>query len=74
MLTSNGTPFTINKTQVFINVGSGNTASSGGSGSKYQPKWESATRSTVAISTSTTGAQPQDGNLTNASIEIRIYS
>ncbi len=74
ILTSNGTPFTANKVQVFLNGGSGNTASSGGSGLLYANRWESTTTDTIAISTSTTGAAPQDGNLTNASIEIRIYS
>jgi hypothetical protein len=74
VLTSNGTPFTANKTQVFINNGSGNTLSSGGSGTVYPTRWESTTTDTIAIATATTVASPQDGNLTNASIEIRVYN
>jgi len=74
VLTSDGTPFTSNKTQVFINNGNGNTFSSGGSGNLYAARWESTTTDTITIGTSTTGAAPQDGNLTNASIEIRVYN
>jgi len=66
-LTSNITPFTLNKTQVFINNGlTASTAS--------MIKWTRTSTSVIDIKTINLAGVNADDLLTSGSIEIRIYS
>ena len=60
-LTSTGTPFTANKTVVFINGGSAEN--------NHDIAWERTSTNTIVIST-----HNSDNKLTNGSLEIRVYA
>ena len=60
-LTSTGTPFTANKTVVFINGGAAEN--------NHDIAWERTSTNTIVIST-----HNSDGKLTNGSLEIRVYA
>jgi hypothetical protein len=60
-LTSTGTPFTANKTVVFINGGSAEN--------NHDIAWERTSTNTIVIST-----HNSDDKLTNGSLEIRVYT
>jgi len=60
-LTSTGTPFTANKTVVFINGGAAEN--------NHDIAWERTSTSTIVIST-----HNSDDKLTNGSLEIRVYA
>lgn len=60
-LTSTGTPFTANKTVVFINGGAAEN--------NHDIAWERTSTSTIVIST-----HNSDNKLTNGSLEIRVYA
>ena len=66
-LTATGTPFTLNKTQVFIN--GGNTVAGG-----LPPRWEYVGNQIIKIKTPNASDVLTNGFLTNGSIEIRVYS
>ena len=59
-LTSTGTPFTENKTVVYINGGSAEN--------NHDIAWERTSTNTIVIST-----HSSDGKLTNGTFEIKIY-
>ena len=60
-ITSTGTPFTANKTIVFINGGSAEN--------NHDIAWEAVSTSQIKILT-----HNSDDKLTNASLEIRVYA
>ena len=60
-LTSTGTPFTANKTVVFINGGAAEN--------NHDIAWERTSTNTIVIST-----HNSDDKLTNGSLEIRVYA
>ena len=60
-LTSTGTPFTANKTVVFINGGAAEN--------NHDIAWERTSTNTIVIST-----HNSDNKLTNGSLEIRVYA
>ncbi len=60
-LTSTGTPFTANKTVVFINGGAAEN--------NHDIAWERTSTNTIVIST-----HNSDDKLTNGSLEIRVYT
>ena len=60
-ITSTGTPFTVNKTVVFINTGSINN-------NRFEPQWSRISDTVVEIVSSS------DNLCTNGSFEIKIYN
>ena len=66
-LTSNGTPFTTNKTQLFINNGLT-------TGTASMIKWTRTSTSVIDIKTINLAGANADDLLTAGSIEIRVYS